>query len=35
MGITSVPTFIINDKYALTDGQTSESFTQALKHLST
>jgi predicted DsbA family dithiol-disulfide isomerase len=31
MGITSVPTFIINDKYAPTGGQPSESF---IKHLS-
>ena len=34
MGITSVPTFIINDKYALTGGQLSESFIQALKQIS-
>ncbi|HCP97433.1 MAG TPA: disulfide bond formation protein DsbA [Pseudoalteromonas sp.] len=34
MGITSVPTFIINDKYALTGGQPSESFIQALKQIS-
>ena len=34
MGITSVPTFIINDKYALTGGQPSDSFIQALKQIS-
>ena len=34
MGITSVPTFIINDKYAPTGGQPSESFIQALKQIS-
>ncbi|CAD2223783.1 hypothetical protein P3J6_110295 [Pseudoalteromonas sp. 3J6] len=33
MGITSVPTFIINDKYAPTGGQPSESFIQALKQI--
>jgi predicted DsbA family dithiol-disulfide isomerase len=34
MGISSVPTFIINDKYALTGGQPSDSFIQALKQIS-
>ncbi len=33
-GISSVPTFIINDKYALSGGQPSESFIQALKQIS-
>jgi predicted DsbA family dithiol-disulfide isomerase len=34
LGITSVPTFIINDKYALTGGQPSESFVEAFKQIS-
>ena len=34
LGITSVPTFIINDKYALTGGQPSDSFIQAFKQIS-
>jgi len=33
MGITSVPTFIINDEYALTGGQPSDAFVQALKQI--
>ena len=34
LGITSVPTFIINDKYAITGGQPSDSFIQAFKQIS-
>ncbi|WP_053979700.1 DsbA family oxidoreductase [Marinagarivorans algicola] len=34
LGISSVPTFIINDKYALSGGQPSESFIQALRQIS-
>ena len=34
LGITSVPTFIINDKYLLTGGQPSDSFIQAFKQIS-
>jgi|TARA_B100000508_G_scaffold25564_1_gene18621 predicted DsbA family dithiol-disulfide isomerase len=34
LGITSVPTFIINDKYAISGGQPSDSFIQALKQIS-
>ncbi|MBQ4833730.1 DsbA family oxidoreductase [Pseudoalteromonas sp. MMG010] len=34
MGISSVPTFIINDKYALSGGQPPEAFIQALKQIS-
>lgn len=33
MGITSVPTFIINDQYALTGGQPSDAFVQAFKQI--
>ncbi|TBR44757.1 DsbA family oxidoreductase [Marinomonas agarivorans] len=34
MGISSVPTFIINDKYAISGGQASDTFKQALKQIS-
>jgi len=34
MGISSVPTFIINKKYAITGGQSKESFKQALTQIS-
>ncbi len=34
MGISSVPTFIINDKYALTGGQPPDAFIQALQKIS-
>lgn len=34
MGITSVPTFIINEQYAITGGQPSDAFVQALKQIS-
>ena len=33
MGISSVPTFIINDQYALTGGQPSDAFVQAFKQI--
>ena len=33
MGITSVPTFIINEQYALTGGQPSDAFVQAFKQI--
>lgn len=33
MGITSVPTFIINDQFALTGGQPSDAFVQAFKQI--
>jgi predicted DsbA family dithiol-disulfide isomerase len=33
MGISSVPTFIINDKYALSGGQPPEAFIQALNQI--
>jgi len=33
IGISSVPTFIINDKYAISGGQTTESFKQALRQI--
>lgn len=33
MGITSVPTFIINEQYALTGGQPSDAFIQAFKQI--
>lgn len=35
MGISSVPTFIINDKYAISGGQASATFKQALQQIST
>ncbi|MCZ2720668.1 DsbA family oxidoreductase [Marinomonas sp. 15G1-11] len=34
MGISSVPTFIINNKYAISGGQTSDTFKQALTQIS-
>ena len=33
MGITTVPTFIINEQYALTGGQPSAAFVQAFKQI--
>ena len=33
LGITSVPTFIINDKYAISGGQPSDAFIQALEQI--
>ncbi|WP_392344646.1 DsbA family oxidoreductase [Pseudoalteromonas prydzensis] len=33
IGITSVPTFIINDQFALTGGQPSDAFVQAFKQI--
>ncbi|WP_149979956.1 DsbA family oxidoreductase [Pseudoalteromonas rhizosphaerae] len=33
MGITSVPTFIINEQFALTGGQPSDAFVQAFKQI--
>lgn len=34
MGIQSVPTFIINDKYAITGGQPTDAFIQAFRQIS-
>jgi len=33
MGIQSVPTFIINDKYAITGGQSASVFIEALTQI--
>ena len=32
-GISSVPTFIVNNKYAITGGQTADAFKQALTQI--